>query len=201
MFITRLWLTSKCWSTFLHPLNETVLLWPIFKAPFCNTRSMAVTGKTRWKWKKKNVLLIYSALLWVLFLLSSTQYHYQQLMLKTQVPLTWSLSLNPTLLHPSFHLSLNHEDRWGTTAALGLGELQACPFPDVVFPPLLLSVCLIRLTVTTVKSHRDTVHCSMWQHHQDNTSLNQCMGSISMPTMQAHRQLRWFHHRFHRPET
>ena len=26
---------------------------------------------------------------------------------------------------------------------LGLGELQACPFPDVVFPPIPLSVCLV----------------------------------------------------------
>ena len=53
-----------------------------------------------------------------------------------------------------YHLSLNHEGRWGTTddlatsflhffpvlhCPLGLGELQACPFPDVVFPPLPLS--------------------------------------------------------------
>ena len=52
------------------------------------------------------------------------------------------------------HLSLNHEGRLGTTAdlatsllhfplfstaSLGPGELQACPYPDVVFPPLPLS--------------------------------------------------------------
>ena len=52
------------------------------------------------------------------------------------------------------HLSLNREGRWGTTddfitsflhlfpvlrCPLGLGELHACPFPDVVFPPLPLS--------------------------------------------------------------
>ena len=46
------------------------------------------------------------------------------------------------------HLSLNHEGRWGTTddfatpvlhRPLGVGKLQACPFPDVVFPPLPLS--------------------------------------------------------------
>ena len=51
------------------------------------------------------------------------------------------------------HLSLNREGRWGTTddfiisfllfilfstAPLGLAELQASPFPDNVFPPLLL---------------------------------------------------------------
>ena len=51
----------------------------------------------------------------------------------------------------SSHLSLNLEGRWGTTDdfaisflhffsvlhyPLGLGEIQACPFPDVVFPPL-----------------------------------------------------------------
>ena len=55
---------------------------------------------------------------------------------------------------PSSHLSLNREGRWGTTGdfatsffhlfpalhcPLGLGELQTCPFPDVVFPILLLS--------------------------------------------------------------
>ena len=54
----------------------------------------------------------------------------------------------------SSHLPLNREGRWGTTddfatsilhfvpvlhCPLGLGELQACPFPDVVFPPLPLS--------------------------------------------------------------
>ena len=50
--------------------------------------------------------------------------------------------------------SLNCEGRWGTTndltpsflhffsvlhCPLGLGELLACPFPDVVFPPFFLS--------------------------------------------------------------
>ena len=54
----------------------------------------------------------------------------------------------------SSHLSLNRECRWGITddfatsflnffpvlhCPLGLGELQAHPFPDVVFPPLPLS--------------------------------------------------------------
>ena len=49
----------------------------------------------------------------------------------------------------SSHLSLNREDHWGTTdgfatsfilhCPLGLGEVQACPFPDVVFLPLPLS--------------------------------------------------------------
>ena len=52
------------------------------------------------------------------------------------------------------HLSLNCKGHWGNTddvttsfllffpvlhCPLGLGELQACPFPDVVFPPLPLS--------------------------------------------------------------
>ena len=52
------------------------------------------------------------------------------------------------------HQSLNREGRRGTTddfatsvlhfspvlhCPLGLAELQACPFPDVVFPPLPLS--------------------------------------------------------------
>ena len=53
----------------------------------------------------------------------------------------------------SSHLSFNREGRWGTTVdfatsflhfpalhcPLVLGELQACPFPDVVFPPVPLS--------------------------------------------------------------
>ena len=54
----------------------------------------------------------------------------------------------------NYHLqSLNREGRWGTTddfatsflhfsvlhCPLGLGELQACPFHDIVFPPLPLS--------------------------------------------------------------
>ena len=57
----------------------------------------------------------------------------------------------PTQDHHHHHLPLNHEGRWGTTddfatsflhffpvlhCPLGLGELQACPFPNVVFPPL-----------------------------------------------------------------
>ena len=54
-------------------------------------------------------------------------------------------------MHPPthhHHLSLNLEGRWGTTdvfatssfhCPLGLGELQACPFPDAVFPSLPLS--------------------------------------------------------------
>ena len=57
------------------------------------------------------------------------------------------------LIISSSHLSLNCESCWGTTddfatnslhfpvfhCPMGLGELQACPFPDVVFPPLFLS--------------------------------------------------------------
>ena len=52
----------------------------------------------------------------------------------------------------TFHLSLKRWDRWGTTddlttkltnfslhCPLGLGELQACSFPNVVFPPLFQS--------------------------------------------------------------
>ena len=54
----------------------------------------------------------------------------------------------------SQRLSVNHEGRWGTTddfaprflhfllvlhCPLGLAELQACPVPDVVSPPLPLS--------------------------------------------------------------
>ena len=53
-----------------------------------------------------------------------------------------------------YHLSINLEGCWGTaddfvtsflhfylfsTAFWDLGELQACPFPDVVFPPLPVS--------------------------------------------------------------
>ena len=56
------------------------------------------------------------------------------------------------------HLSLNREGRWGITddfttsflhffpdldRPLGLGELQACPFTDVVFHPLPLLPCLL----------------------------------------------------------
>ena len=56
--------------------------------------------------------------------------------------------------HHHHHQSLNREGRWGTTddfatsflhffpvlhCPLGLAKLQACPFPDVVFPPLPLS--------------------------------------------------------------
>ena len=56
--------------------------------------------------------------------------------------------------HHHHHLSLNRKGRSGTTddfvtsflhffpglhCPLGLGELQACPFPNVVFPPLPLS--------------------------------------------------------------
>ena len=59
---------------------------------------------------------------------------------------------SPELLH--LHLSFNREGRLSITddfttsflhfspvlyCPLGLGEHQACPFPDVVFPPLLLS--------------------------------------------------------------
>ena len=56
--------------------------------------------------------------------------------------------------HRHHHLFLNRKGRWGTTDdfatsflhffpvlhwPLELDELQACPFPDVVFPPLPLS--------------------------------------------------------------
>ena len=56
--------------------------------------------------------------------------------------------------HHHHHQSLNREGRWGTTddfatsfppffpvlhCPLGLAERQACPFPNVVFPPLPLS--------------------------------------------------------------
>ena len=56
--------------------------------------------------------------------------------------------------HHHHHQSLNREGRWGTTddfatqfspffpvlhCPLGLAELQACPLPSVVFPPLPLS--------------------------------------------------------------
>ena len=55
--------------------------------------------------------------------------------------------------HHHHHLSLNREGRWGTSdflnqfspffpvlhCPMGLGELQACPFPDVAFPHLPLS--------------------------------------------------------------
>ena len=55
--------------------------------------------------------------------------------------------------HHNHHLSLSREDRWGTTddfitsflhfsvlhCPLGLGELQAYPFLEVICPPLLLS--------------------------------------------------------------
>ena len=49
------------------------------------------------------------------------------------------------------HLILNHEGVWApqiilqpvssifACSPLGLGELQACPFPDALFPPLPLS--------------------------------------------------------------
>ena len=57
-------------------------------------------------------------------------------------------------IHHHHHQSLNREGRWGTTddtatsflhfflfstALWDFAELQACPFPDVVFPPLSLS--------------------------------------------------------------
>ena len=47
--------------------------------------------------------------------------------------------------HNHHHLSFNREGHWGITddftnnvlhCPLGLDELQACPFPDVVFPSL-----------------------------------------------------------------
>ena len=62
----------------------------------------------------------------------------------------WTLNVIIIIINQS----LNREGRWGTTddfatsllhfslfssALWDLGELQACTFPDVVFPPLLLS--------------------------------------------------------------
>ena len=77
-----------------------------------------------------------------------------------EVLLTLGLQLNRNLINcectissSHHHLSPNRES-WGITddfttsffhfslfshCFLGLGELQACPFPDVVFPPLFLS--------------------------------------------------------------
>ena len=71
---------------------------------------------------------------------------------------TWSGVIRKEILdilsrHLHLHLSLSREGRWGTTddftisflhisalhCPLGLGELHACPFPNVVFPPLFLS--------------------------------------------------------------
>ena len=63
----------------------------------------------------------------------------------------WLMMLLNEYAHHHHHQSLNREGRWGTTddfatsflhffpvlhCPLGLPELQACPFPDVVFPPL-----------------------------------------------------------------
>ena len=59
----------------------------------------------------------------------------------------WAINTETDTLVSSSHLSLSYESRWGTTddfatsllhftsvlhCPLGLGELQACPFPDVV---------------------------------------------------------------------
>ena len=67
---------------------------------------------------------------------------------------TKSKTLNGKLPLFHLHLFLNREGRWGTTddfttsfllffsvlhSLLGLGELQACEFYDVVFLPLFLS--------------------------------------------------------------
>ena len=71
-----------------------------------------------------------------------------------QSKLNFRLGLQEPLHHHHHYQSLNREGRWGTTddfatsfllfspvlhCPLGLAELQACPFPDVVFPPLPLS--------------------------------------------------------------
>ena len=86
--------------------------------------------------------------------------------------------------HHHHHLLLNREGRWGITddfaisflhfspvlhCPLGLNELQACPLPDVVFPPLLLSAlisfrCPFNIfLVTLVEEHmypsKDTDTC------------------------------------------
>ena len=62
-----------------------------------------------------------------------------------------SLSCVLSIVIHHHHRSLNREGHWGTTddfatsflhffpvlhCPLGLGRFQACPFPDVVFPPL-----------------------------------------------------------------
>ena len=72
--------------------------------------------------------------------------------------LTTLLDPSTAIASPHPHLSLNHEGRWGTTdrfhnqflpfspvphCSLGLGEVQACPFPDVVFPLFFCLPCLL----------------------------------------------------------
>ena len=80
------------------------------------------------------------------------------------------------------HLSLNHDGHLGTTddfttsffhyffsvlhCPLGLGELQACPVPDVVFPPLPLSRAdkefSVVPSVVTKKSCHAGCCCYVW---------------------------------------
>ena len=86
---------------------------------------------------------------------ASTLYHVQVTMRRV-----------PGLSPHSFHLFINREVRWGTTddfttsflhfppvlhCSLGLGELQACPFPDVVFPPPFLSALSSSLYYSTLQ--------------------------------------------------
>ena len=82
-------------------------------------------------------------------------------------------------LHFHFHLSLNHRGRWVTTdnltasflhssvlhCPLRLGELQADPYHNAVFPPLFLSQCLPCLLppCMMVLARRD--ECETWPYH------------------------------------
>ena len=62
---------------------------------------------------------------------------------------------------PPFFFSVLH-------CPLGLSELQACPFPDVVFPPLLLSVL-----------SSSPFHCAL----QDGFGQIWWMGDVSIPLL------------------
>ena len=111
--------------------------------------------------------------------------------------------------HHHHHLSRN-EGRWGTTddfatsflhffpvlhCPLGLGELQACPFPDVVFPPLPLSAL-----------SSSPFHCALqdgfWSDlingkHDHTTAvcvslrLSGGLGVVQLPAGSWHRLPRW----------
>ena len=90
----------------------------------------------------------------------------------------WELSSNVN--SPSSHLSINQEGHWGTTddsqpvssiftvlhCPLGLSELQTCPLPDVVFPPLLLSAL-----------SSSSFHCAL----QDGLSQTWWTGNMTIP--------------------
>ena len=86
-----------------------------------------------------------------------------------------------TNYHNHHHQSLNFEGRWGTTddfatsflhfslfstALCGLGELQACPFPNVAFPPLPLSA-----------SSSSPFHCAL----QDGFGQTWWTGNMTIP--------------------